>query len=405
MAVRREHPDHVVVVGAGLGGLRVAEQLRACGFAGHLTLLGSEQHPPYDRPPLSKQVLTGAWEPQRAVLRDGPGLAELDVRFRPGVRAVGLHGTAVELAVGGVVAGDAVVVATGAVARTLPGQPSGAATLRSLDDAMALRAALARAGSLLVIGAGFIGGEVAHAARSQGLDVTVLEALPVPCVRVLGLEAGALAARLLREAGVRLRCGVRIDRFTDDHSVVLADGTAVSADAVLVGVGATPDLRWLAGLDTGNGLTCDAQGRVVGAAGLWAVGDVAAWWDPVRERHHRAEHWTSTVDQAAVVARDVLGMEPPIPGPPYVWSDQFGLKIQVLGRPDLAEETVPLHGAGLDGGPVRGTVVGYLAGDTLVAVAGFGAARHLPRYRALVGAAGRAATLAHADGIDAATRG
>ena len=181
---------------------------------------------------------------------------------------------------------------------------------------------------------------------------------------------------------------MRIDRFADDHSVVLADGTAVSADVVLVGVGATPDLGWLAGLDTGNGLACDAQGRVVGAAKLWAVGDVAAWWDPVRERHHRAEHWTSTVDQAAVVARDVLGMEPPTPGPPYVWSDQFGLKIQVLGRPDLADETVPLHGAGLDGGPVRGTVVGYLAGDTLVAVAGFGAARHLPRYRPLVGAAG-----------------
>ena len=163
-------------------------------------------------------MLTGAWEPQRAVLRDGPGMAELDVRFWPGVRAVGLHGTAVELADGGVVAGDAVVVATGAVARTLPGQPSGAATLRSLDDAMALRAALGRAGSLLVVGAGFIGGEVAHAARSQGLDVTVLEALPVPCARVLGPEAGALAARLCST----YRCAASATTRTADRATPLS---------------------------------------------------------------------------------------------------------------------------------------------------------------------------------------
>nr|WP_257101744.1 NAD(P)/FAD-dependent oxidoreductase [Streptomyces sp. alain-838] len=204
-----EQPEHVVVVGAGLGGLRTVEQLRSRGYPGRITLIGAEEHPPYDRPPLSKQILSRDWEPERAVLRDGAALGELDVDVRLGVRAVGLRGTAVELADGTEVAGTAVVLATGAAARRLPGQPDGVAVLRTLDDALALRDAFDSARSLLVVGAGFIGAEVACAARKRDIEVTVLEAMPVPCERVLGRRVGALAARLFTEAGVDLRCRSR----------------------------------------------------------------------------------------------------------------------------------------------------------------------------------------------------
>ncbi|MEU9269101.1 FAD-dependent oxidoreductase [Streptomyces sp. NPDC048251] len=382
-----DHPEHVVVVGAGLGGVRTVEQLRARGHQGRITLIGAEEHPPYDRPPLSKQILTRDWEPERAVLRDRAGLDGLGVSVRLGTRAVGLHGSTVELSDGSGVTGDAVVLATGAAARRLPGQPDGVAVLRTLDDALALRDAFGSARSLLVVGAGFIGAEAAWAARRLGLDVTVLEAVPVPCERVLGRGVGALAARLFTDAGVDLRCGSAITRFADEHTVELADGTTVSADVVLVGIGATPDLTWLdgAGLETGDGLACEGNGRVVGTSGVWALGDMAAWWDPARGRFHRHEHWTSAVDQVTAVVCDLLGEERSAPVVPYVWSDQFGLKIQVLGRTDLADEVVPLDGAGLRGGPVKGTIVGYLADGVLAGVVGFGAPAKVARYRALVG--------------------
>jgi NADPH-dependent 2,4-dienoyl-CoA reductase/sulfur reductase-like enzyme len=384
-------PGHVVIVGAGLGGVRTLEQLRSAGYTGAITLIGAEEHPPYDRPPLSKQVLSGAWEPGRVVLRDKPGLDELDVTHRLGAAAVGLNGTTVELADGTSVTGDAVVIATGVTPRRIPGQPIGVWTLRTLDDATALRDALGDSRSLLVIGGGFIGAEVAHAARVRGLDVTVVEALAVPCERALGREVGVLAGRLFTDAGVDLRCNTHLTRFIDAHTVALSDGSTVSADVVLVGIGATPDLGWLAGSglvpadgQPGDGLACGPTGRVTGAPNVWALGDMAAWWDAERGRHHRAEHWTTTIDQAAVVARNLLGDELLSPSVPYVWSDQFNLKIQLVGRPDLADEVLPLVGEGLEGGPVKGTVVGYLADDRLVAVAGFGAPRFLPRLRGLV---------------------
>ncbi|WP_233520102.1 NAD(P)/FAD-dependent oxidoreductase [Prauserella sp. PE36] len=383
-------PEHVVVIGAGLGGVRTAEQLRGAGYDGEISLVGAEPHAPYDRPPLSKQVLTGAWPAEKVVLRDEDALAELRVRTRFGVAAVGVHDGAVELADGTLLNADAVVIATGARARKLPGQPDGVHTLRTLDDSLALQAALKDARSLLVVGAGFIGAEVASGARDQGLHVTVLEALPVPCERALGPEVGVLCGRLLTEAGVDLRFGARLERFVDARTVELAGGERLTADVVLVGVGAAPMLDWLGGtaagreLDVSAGLACDERGRVVGAPGVWAVGDVAAWADPARGARSRCEHWTNAVDQAAVVARDIAGAPPPPASVPYVWSDQFGMKIQVIGRPELADNVVALQGDGLAGGDVRGTVAGYFAGDRLVGVAGFGAARHVARYRALV---------------------
>lgn len=398
-------PEHVVVVGAGLGGLRTVEQLRTRGFAGRITLIGAEVHPPYDRPPLSKQILTGAWEPAKATFRDVDALAELDATTVFGRRAVGLDSTTVRLDDGTSVTGDAVVLATGVTARRLPDQPEGVVTLRTLDDAIALRSAFDALSSLLVVGAGFIGAEVACAAHARGVQVTVLEALPVPVERALGREVGALAGRLFTEAGIDLRCGARITRFVDERTVELSDGSTVSADLVLVGIGSLPDVAWLdgAGLQTGDGLACDASGRVLGTSGVWALGDLAAWWDESRGRHHRNEHWTTTVDQSSVVACDILGAEAPAPTVPYVWSDQFGMKIQTLGRTDLAEEVAQLHGSGMDGGPVKGTVVGYFAGGVLVGVVGFGAPAKLVRYRGMIAeGASRDDVLARSDAPTAA---
>jgi len=396
-------PEHVLVVGAGLGGLRSVEQLRAAGFQGRISMVGAERHPPYDRPPLSKQMLTGEWGPERVVLRDADALDDLGVRLHLGIEATALRPGQVELADGATLHGDAVVLATGLVARCLPGQPVGVHTLRTLDDALALRTTLERARSLLVIGGGFIGSEVAGAARGRGIDVTVLEAAPVPLARALGPQLGVLCGRLLTDAGVDLRTGVVIARFLDAGSCVaveLADGTRVEADATVVGIGGVPRLDWLAdtGLDLTDGLACGPSGRVHGLDGVWAVGDVAAWDPPAaddrRPARRRHEHWTSAGDQAAAVARDILGAVPRPAAVPYFWSDQFGTKIQMFGRPELADAVVALHGAGLSGGEVPGTIAGYLAGDRLTAVVGFGAARRMARYRPLVArGADRAETL------------
>jgi NADPH-dependent 2,4-dienoyl-CoA reductase/sulfur reductase-like enzyme len=400
-------PEHVVVVGAGLGGVRTVEQLRSRGYAGRITLIGAELHHPYDRPPLSKQVLDGSWEPARATLRDAAALADLDVTARLGRRAVRLSGVTVDLDDGSAVTGDAVVIATGVSPRRIPGQPAGVAVLRTLEDALALRYAFRSVRSLLVVGAGFIGAEVACAAAKQGVAVTVLEALPVPVERGLGRAVGALAGRLFTEAGIDLRCGTRIGSFLDEHTVELTDGTTLTADLVLVGIGAVPDVSWLdaAGLDTSDGVACDGHGRVLGTSSVWALGDLAAWWDPARGRFHRSEHWTATVDQAAVTACDILGVEVPAATVPYVWSDQFGLKIQVFGRTDSADEVVQLHGEGLAGGPVKGTVAGYFAAGVLVGVVGFGAPAKLIPYRGLIASgADRASVVPQPEAATAASR-
>ncbi|MFC4946082.1 NAD(P)/FAD-dependent oxidoreductase [Pseudonocardia sp. GCM10023141] len=391
-------PEHVLVVGAGLAGLRTTEQLRSAGYQGRISLVGAEIHAPYDRPPLSKQVLTGDWEPERIVLRSLEALDELGVRTYLGLRAVALRPGEIELSDGASLHSDAIVLATGVVARTLPGQPAAACTLRTLDDALALRTTLEKIGSLLVIGGGFIGAEVASAAVARGVAVTVLEAMDVPSGRALGPVLGALAARLMTEGGVDLHTGVRLTGFLDAGervAVALEDGRTFEADACVVGIGGTPHVDWLAdtGIDLGNGIPCDASGRVHGLDGVWAVGDVACWEDAVYGDRHRHEHWTSAGDQATVVARDILGADPPQPTVPYFWSDQFGLKIQLIGRSDLADDVTALHGEGMTGGPLRGTVAGFFAGDRLMAVAGFGAARFVARYRPLVAAGAERATV------------
>jgi 3-phenylpropionate/trans-cinnamate dioxygenase ferredoxin reductase subunit len=384
--------EHVVVVGAGLGGLRTTESLRTAGFSGRISLIGDEPHEPYDRPPLSKEVLAGKWPEERAALYRGE-LAELDADVRLGVGAVGVDGSAVELADGTRLSYDALVVATGVRARRLPGQPEhpDLHLLRTLDDCRALRASMSRARSLLVVGAGFIGAEVAATARAEGLEVTMLEALPEPFARVLGEQMGTVCARLQIDNGVTLRCGVPLAEFLpgdaeNGHGIAarLADGSVVRADCAVVGVGTVVDSGWLAGLGvaTDNGLACDATGLVEGTGNVYAVGDIAAWPHPIYGDRPRIEHWTSATEQAMVVAQRITGAEITRPADevPYFWSDQYGLKLQLVGRPDLADRVEVLH----DPGTIKGTLAGYFAEGRLTAALAFHSPRLLNRSRPLV---------------------
>lgn len=394
-------PEHVLVVGAGLGGVRTVEGLRSAGYEGRISLVGAEEHLPYDRPPLSKQFLAGDWDRAKLDLTDAEKAADLGVRTHLGRRAVAWRPGEIELSDSSTLHADAIVLAPGVTSRRLPRQPESAHVLRTVEESTALREAIAGAGSLLLIGAGFVGAEVASTAHDRGVAVTVLEAAPTPMARVLGEDVGALTARLIAESGVDLRCGVTISTLTGSGAE-LDDGTRIDADVLVVGVGGQLDLGWLegTGLDLSGGIPCDSHGRVEGLDGVWAVGDAAAWTDPRHGDRVRHEHWTSATNQATAVARDIAGADPPPPTVPYFWSDQFGLKIQLLGRPDVADETVPLHGDGTDGGPVKGTVVGYLRDGELVAVVGFGAARRIMRYRKpLLDRAGRDAVLEFRDSL------
>jgi 3-phenylpropionate/trans-cinnamate dioxygenase ferredoxin reductase subunit len=382
--------EQVVVVGAGLGGLRTVESLRAEGFSGRVSLVGDEPHQPYDRPPLSKQILAGQWPEQRAVLHRGE-LADLDISLHLGTSAVSVDGAAVELSDGTRIHYDSLVVATGVRPRRLPGQPDHPElhVLRTLDDCRGLRDSISRARSLLVVGAGFIGAEVAATARAADLDVTMLEALPVPFARVLGEQMGQLCAQLQTDNGVTLRCGVRLENFPDSDGGIaarLADGSIVRADCGVVGVGTVVDGRWLAGLkvSTEGGLPCDATGLVEGTDNVYAVGDIAAWRRPTVGNRPRIEHWTSATEQAAVVAQRIAGVEITRQADtvPYFWSDQYGLTLQLVGHCDLATSVEVLH----DPGVIKGTVAGYFADGALVAALAFHAPRLLNRYRRLVAA-------------------
>ena len=376
----------VLVVGAGLAGLRVAEHVRDLGHTGRITMVGEEIHLPYDRPPLSKQLLTGAWQAHQLSLRAPADFEALGVELVPGQRVCALRTGEVETTDGTVWSADSIVLATGVIARRLPGQPESALSLRTIDDAHRLRAAMEQARSLLVVGSGFVGAEVASSALKRGMAVTVLESAATPFARTLGAGVGDICARLMREAGVDLRTNAQVTGFSDPSSdateIHLADGTSIGADVTVVGIGGVPDVGWLArpGLDLADGIRCDGSGRVLGLTDVWAVGDVAAWQDDTGT-FRRREHWTSATVQASVVAHSIMEVLPPTDKPPYVWSDQFGIKIQVVGHTDDADHVVPLEGEALSGGQIRGSVIGYVRDDQLAGLVGFGAARELGRLR------------------------
>jgi NADPH-dependent 2,4-dienoyl-CoA reductase/sulfur reductase-like enzyme len=347
-----QEQHRVVIVGASLGGLRTAQSLRTAGFGGPITLIGDERQTPYDRPPLSKQVLSGEWQPSQASLADETELKRLELDLRLGVRAthLDLPGKAVVLGGDERVDYDTVVVATGATPRAIPGTPEldGIHVLRTLDECVALRDDLDRARRVVVVGAGFIGSEVAATAREKGLEVTVLEALPVPLARGLGSVLGPVIAGLHLDHGVDLRTGTGVAGFEGDgrvERVLLADGTSLDADVVVVGIGVVPNTAWLddSGLELRDGVVCDEQCRAVGAPDVYAVGDVCRWYNPLFEEEMRLEHWTNAVDQSMAVAATITGTPTPYAPVPYVWSDQYGSKIMIAGHVGPADEVeVPI---------------------------------------------------------------
>lgn len=343
----------VTVVGASLAGLSAVRALREQGYDGELTVVGEERHLPYDRPPLSKGFLTGDLDTEALALGSPDEYTDLSVRWLLGERAVRLDPGArtVTLAGGRELRGDAVVIATGAAPRPLPGSGglAGVHTLRTLDDAVALRADLLGRPTVVVVGAGFVGAEVASSARSLGLDVTVVEAAPVPLERALGPEMGLACAALHTDHGVRLICGTGVAGLTGDDRVTgvrLSDGRLLPADVVVVGVGVRPTTDWLtgSGLTLDDGVVCDA-GCATGVPGVVAVGDVARGPHPFTGRHGRTEHWTHATEQPATAVRTLLSgrsAEAPV-RPPYFWSDQYRTRIQLAGhvlpgdRPQLVE--------------------------------------------------------------------
>jgi NADPH-dependent 2,4-dienoyl-CoA reductase/sulfur reductase-like enzyme len=328
-----------------VAGIRTAQALRMNGFAGPITLLGDELHHPYDKPPLSKQMI-GTGDTYAAVpLLTVDELEALDVDLRLGVRATALdpQERVVTTADGATVAYTQLIIATGVTPRTLPFPPlRGVHTVRLADDAIALRESLAAAPRVVVIGAGFIGAEFASAARDFGAPVSIVEMQPVPMAHILGPEIGNALADLHRAAGVEVYTGVGVDHLESDDSgavtaVVLADGQVLPADLVVVGIGARPATDWLAGsgLPIDDGVECDERLRVIGFPDIHAAGDVARWPHAFYGVPLRIEHWTNANEHAAAVAADLLGRPAPAAQLPYVWSDQYGHRIQIAGRPGL----------------------------------------------------------------------
>lgn len=385
-------PARVVIVGAGLAGLRTAERLRRSGYDGALTLLGAETRLPYDRPPLSKALLAGADEPVAPLLRAPERYDELALDLRLGVRAVGLRAGVVALSDGSELAWDQLVVATGLVARTVPGWAGidGVHTLRTFDDCLLLRAAAAGARHATVVGAGVLGSEIASSLRSRGLDVALVDPLPQPLCRVVGEEVGGFVADLHRSAGVTLHLGRSVASLdaAGGHvtGVALDDGTRWDTDLVVAAVGGSPDLDWLgdSGLTLGDGVVVDVHGAA-SIPGVWAVGDVAAVADPRGEGHLRIEHWTAAGDLAATVAANVLATlrgEAPRAHTelPYMWSDQYATKVQCLGLPRPGDELVVLAGSLADGA----FLAAHVAGGRVRAVSGAGMPAALMRCRGAV---------------------
>ena len=345
-------PTRVLVVGAAASGLATVEALRRKGYAGGITVLGDEPHAPYDRPPLSKQVLSGQWEPARTALRTPEVLGGLDAEFVPGDAAIALDTATrtVRTERGREHQADAIAIATGMRARELPGQRdlSGVHVLRTLDDALALRKDLLTCSRLVVVGEGVLGAEIAATARKLGLDVTMTGPQPAPMALQVGPMVSGLLAELHSEQGVRLRLGVGVVALTGEHGrvaeVQLASGERLPADAVVVAIGASPATEWLAdsGLRLDNGVVCDSRCRA--AEGIYAVGDVARWHHEGLGRLIRLENRTNATEQAQVVAGAILGEDRPYLPVPYFWTDQYDAKIQVHGMLPIGAEVDVVDG-------------------------------------------------------------
>jgi NADPH-dependent 2,4-dienoyl-CoA reductase/sulfur reductase-like enzyme len=360
---------HVVVVGGGLVAATLTRELRRLGHAGAITIVSDESEVPYDRPPLSKQLLAGTVTPEETRLLKPADLDDLDVMLRLGQAATALDPVTREVALsdGTRVGYDVLVVATGSRARRLPSVPelSGVHHLRSLADATAIAEALPEVRRLVVIGAGFIGLEVAAVARSRGIEVTVVETAARPLTRVLGEDAGAVVTALHEERGVEVRCSATVVevRGADGVEGVLLDGGEfLPADLLLVGVGAVPNTEWLAGsgLEVDNGVVCDDRGRT-SLPDVYAAGDAARWRNALTGAHQRVEQWQSAIEQASVVADAMTGGTRMWDTVPYFWSDQYDRKLQFCGAPGpVSERRDTARGPVVIFGDDAGTVVGVL---------------------------------------------
>ncbi|TWG09339.1 NAD/ferredoxin-dependent reductase-like protein [Actinoplanes teichomyceticus] len=313
------------MAGASAAGLTAAETLRREGFDGTITVVGEEVDPPYDRPPLSKQVLAGAWDADRLALRTREQLAGLRLDLRLGTRAVALDtaARAVRLADGADLPYDGLIIATGVRPRRLPGD--GGHVLRTVGDALALRRHLRPGTRLAVVGAGFLGAECAAVARGLGCDVVLLEPAPVPLAHAVGEPIGRMLSEVHREHGVDLRTGVAVGS--------LADEAPAGADVVLVAIGSQPNTEWLAGsgLTLDDGVVCDQH--CAAAPDVYAAGDVARWHNPLFGVAMRIEHRTNAAEQGMAAARNLLHPQArkPFAPVPYFWSDQYDLKIHAYG--------------------------------------------------------------------------
>jgi NADPH-dependent 2,4-dienoyl-CoA reductase/sulfur reductase-like enzyme len=333
--------DTVLIVGAGLAGARCAEALKAGGYDGRVLLVGSEPQPPYERPALSKELLVGKKEPASLGLRPDGHWQEHGIELLLGTRIdrIDARSHTAVTETGRILSWRTLVLATGARARTLDATPlpPGVHVLRTLDDALGLQRELRPGRRLVVVGAGFVGGEVATSAAALGADVEVVEAAPVPLERVLGREVGELIARRYRDQGIGLRLGAGLAGFRHGpegrvRGVLLTDGGEIACDAVLLGIGADPVAPTGAPAGRG-GIPTDACGRTA-QPGVYACGDAASTLRPSLGRRIRVEHWTSASSQGAAVAAAILGREEPHDEPPYFWSDQLGLRLQYVGHAD-----------------------------------------------------------------------
>lgn len=380
-----------VVVGASLAGVTAAATMRDSGFDGPVVVLDPSPELPPDRPPLSKQVLAGDWDPQQATSRAATRMIEAGVDLRLGVAAASLDAATrtVTTSVGDRIEAAGIVIAAGASPRHIPAEPAGVHVLRTLEDCLALRADLdAGPARVAVIGAGFIGAEVAATARGRGLDVTMIEAGPVPLGRVLPGDIGGFIADLHRGHGVDVRLGTGVAGLAagDDgrvRAVRLADGSSVEAQVVVVGIGVVPSVAWLegSGLVLDDGVRCDET--LLAAPGVVAAGDIASWPNRRFGQVMRVEQWENAVEQGEHAARRVLaemglGESPGAFRPiPWFWSDQYDRKLQMAGRPS-GDDVMEVVEGSID---EQRFVALFRRGDTASAVLGVNRPRHVMQAR------------------------
>lgn len=362
--------ERIVVVGASLAGLRAAESLRSAQFDGEVVIVGDETHRPYNRPPLSKDLLLGEETPEGCALRVA---RDVDFVWRLGCRAEALDADArqVRLEGGERLDFDGLVIATGARARRWPGEtPAGVRTLRTLDDAVALREAIgAVAGRVVIVGAGFIGSEVASSCRARGLDVCLVDLEAAPLAGALGEPVGTWLAGLHADNGVDFRPNVTVDAFLGGERLrgaQLSDGSTVEAELAVVAIGVDANTEWLtdSGLTIDDGVVCDAHLRCVGADRVVAAGDVARWPHPAFDGERVAvAHWSNAVAQGRAAARSLVRAEDgPFADVPTFWSDLHGTSLRSVGLPELGDEIRIAEGSTSDGC----FVATYARGGTLV---------------------------------------